>query len=66
MKTFGENRPFYKDTLHKKVSGVCAGLAKHFGFDPLWVRCAAVVVFIAMPIPVALAYVVAVLLLPNR
>jgi phage shock protein PspC (stress-responsive transcriptional regulator) len=66
MKTVGENRHFYKDTLRKKISGVCAGIARHFGFDPLWVRAAAIVAFIAMPVPVVFAYLVAVLLLPNR
>lgn len=66
MKTIGENTYFYKDTLRKKVSGVCAGVAKHFGFDPLWVRAATVVAFILMPVPIALAYVIAVLLLPTR
>ncbi len=66
MKTIGENTHFYKDTLRKKVSGVCAGIARYFGFDPLWVRCAAIVAFIFMPVPVALAYLIAVLLLPNR
>lgn len=66
MKTIGENKYFYKDTLRKKVSGVCAGVAKHFGFDLLWVRAATIVAFVFMPVPVALAYVVAVVLLPNR
>ena len=66
MKTIGENKSFYKDTLRKKVTGVCAGVAKYFGFDPLWVRAATIIAFIFMPIPVALGYVIAVLLLPSR
>lgn len=56
----------YRDTLRRKVSGVCAGVAKHFGFEPWMVRLAAIALFIFMPVPVAIAYVLAVVLIPAR
>ncbi len=34
----GGIRKLYRDTKHKLLGGVCAGLAHNLGFDPLWIR----------------------------
>lgn len=56
----------YKETLNKKVSGVCAGIARHFGMELWLVRLLTVIAFFMFPVPIALAYLVAVVLLPSR
>ncbi|AWL12500.1 hypothetical protein HMF8227_02035 [Saliniradius amylolyticus] len=49
-----------------KISGVCAGLARHFGF-PVWaVRLAALLFLVVFTVPTLVAYVAAALLLPSR
>lgn len=54
-----------KDTANKKLTGVCAGLAKHYNFPRLAVRIAAVAALIMFPVVAGVAYVVASILLPN-
>jgi phage shock protein PspC (stress-responsive transcriptional regulator) len=64
-KYFDINR-LHRDTVHSKVSGVCAGLAKHWD-QPRWlIRVAAIALLIALPMPTAVAYIMAVLLIPSR
>ena len=56
----------HRDTLHAKVSGVCAGLAKHWG-QPRWaIRVAAIACLLWLPVATAVAYAMAVVLLPTR
>ncbi|OUS26401.1 hypothetical protein A9Q98_10810 [Thalassotalea sp. 42_200_T64] len=59
-------RPLSKDLVHKKISGVCAGLARHFDLPRLGVRAAVVVFGFMMPVASVVAYVVAAFLMPNR
>ena len=66
MKRYFEVNRLYKDSIHRKVSGVCAGLAKHWGVPRLLVRVMAIVCLIAMPTITAIAYITATLLIPNR
>ncbi|MFT4993985.1 MAG: phage shock protein C [Paraglaciecola sp.] len=64
-KYFDINR-LYRDTRHSKVSGVCAGLAEHWG-QPRWViRVAALALLITLTMPTAVAYIMAVILIPSR
>jgi len=56
----------YKDSTHAKVSGVCAGLAKHWSVPRVLVRVAAVVCLITLPTITAIVYVTATILIPNR
>jgi phage shock protein C len=37
---------FYLDKRNKRFMGVCAGIADYFGWDPNWVRIAAVVAMV--------------------
>ena len=66
MKRLLDTGRIYRDTVRHKVSGVCAGVAKHFEVDPWIVRAVTVGCFIFMPVVVGLAYLLAVVLLPTR
>ncbi|MFT2092346.1 PspC domain-containing protein [Paraglaciecola sp. 2405UD69-4] len=66
MRQFIDVNKLYKDSLHGKISGVCAGLAKHWDVSRLLVRCVAVVCLITLPVVTAVAYVTATVLIPNR
>lgn len=58
--------PWPKDLAHRKLIGVCAGLAKGLGVSRVTVRVAALLALILMP-PLALAaYLLAVLIMPPR
>lgn len=59
-------RTLYKDNVHKKLSGVCGGLARYYGLPRFGVRLAAVISMFVFPVVVGVAYVVAALLIPNR
>lgn len=59
------NRRLSKDSLHKKLSGVCAGIAKHYDLPRIAVRIAAIGALIMLPVATGVAYVVASVLLPE-
>jgi phage shock protein PspC (stress-responsive transcriptional regulator) len=66
MRQYFDVNRLHRDTTNSKISGVCAGLASHWG-QPRWlIRVAAVVCLIALPKATAIAYVTAVLLIPKR
>jgi phage shock protein PspC (stress-responsive transcriptional regulator) len=66
MKDYLNTNQLFRDTVHGKVSGVCAGLARHFSVDAWVVRLAAIAAFIFMPMVVGIAYLLAVVLIPTR
>lgn len=55
-----------KDVLHKKLSGVCAGIAKYYNLPRLVVRILAILALITFPVATGVAYIVAAMLLPTR
>ena len=58
--------PWSKDLTHRKLTGVCAGLANGLGISRVTVRVLALLALILMP-PLALAaYLLAVLVMPPR
>lgn len=58
--------PWPKDLAHRKLTGVCAGLANGLGISRVTVRVVALLCLILMP-PLALAaYLLAVLVMPPR
>jgi phage shock protein PspC (stress-responsive transcriptional regulator) len=59
------NKTLSKDSLHKKISGVCAGIAKHYDLPRIAVRIAAIGALILLPVATGVAYVVASVLLPE-
>lgn len=58
-------RRLSKDEDNKKLSGVCAGIAKHFDLPRVVVRLAAIGALIMLPVATGVAYVVASMLLPD-
>ncbi len=55
----------YRSLSDTMVSGVCGGIARRVK-APVWlVRVTAVLALIVMPVPVAIAYLLAVILLPK-
>lgn len=63
---FSVRKTLYKDNTHKKISGVCSGLAKHYSVPRLAVRIGAVVSLFMFPVVSSVAYIVAALLMPNK
>ena len=62
----GPRTRFYLDKEHKKVAGVCAGIAEHFGIDPTLVRVGAFAsMFLVGPF-VPIGYVLTAWLAPKR
>lgn len=59
------NNKLSKDVAHKKLTGVCAGIAKHYDYPILGVRVAAVAALIVLPVATGVAYIVASVLLPE-
>lgn len=55
-----------KDNFHKKLTGVCAGIAKYYDYPRLAVRVAAIAALIMLPVATGVAYVVASILLPEN
>jgi phage shock protein PspC (stress-responsive transcriptional regulator) len=55
-----------KDSANGKITGVCAGLAKHYQLPRLGVRIGAVFALFMFPVVTAVAYVMASLLLPSK
>lgn len=66
MKNFYDVNRIYRSSMNKKVMGVCAGVAHHYGIESWMVRLATILMFLAFPGPIAIAYIVAVILLPTR
>jgi phage shock protein PspC (stress-responsive transcriptional regulator) len=56
----------HRDPLRAKISGVCAGLARHWQLPTLGVRIAAIVCLVMLPLPTVCAYTAAAILLPKR
>lgn len=58
--------PWPKDIVHRKLTGVCAGIAQRLGISRVTVRVVALLALILVP-PLALAaYLLAVLVMPPR
>lgn len=66
MKTILNDKRFFRDAEHAKVSGVCAGIAKYFDVNAWIVRGLSIAGFIFLPFAVGLAYVLAILLLRYK
>jgi phage shock protein C len=60
------SRRLCKDAFNKKLTGVCAGIAKYYDYPRLAIRVAAIIVLIMLPVATGVAYVVASVLLPEN
>ena len=66
MNSFNRQRGWYKDTLKKKISGVCSGLAHRLDF-PVWAtRVVTILLFLSFPFAVALGYFIVHCCLENK
>ncbi|GHE99728.1 PspC domain-containing protein [Thalassotalea profundi] len=66
QQTYKVEKTLAKDSMYKKLSGVCAGIAKHYELPRLGVRIAAIFALITFPVATGVAYIVAALLMPTR
>lgn len=58
--------PIVRDSLNRKISGVCAGIAKHFEL-PVWMVRAATIGFgLFFPVAAVFGYFLAVVLMPQK
>lgn len=48
------------------ISGVCAGIARYLGTEPLWVRLGAAAGLVLVPGITCIAYIAAVFILPRK
>lgn len=58
--------PWPKDLAHRKLTGVCAGLARGLGVSRVTVRVVALLALILMPSLALALYLVGVLVMPPR
>ncbi len=63
---YSVNKTLTKDLVHKKLSGVCGGIAKHYNLPRIVVRVGAIVALLVFPVATGVAYLVATLLIPNK
>jgi len=61
MKRYYDLNRIYKDSVRKKP-----GAARYYNIEVWIVRLVAILAFIALPMPVAIAYILATVLLPSR
>lgn len=55
-----------KDLVHRKLTGVCAGIANRLGVSRVTVRIVALIALILLPPVTLAAYLLAVLVMPPR
>jgi phage shock protein PspC (stress-responsive transcriptional regulator) len=61
-----DNSTLSKDASNKKLTGVCAGIAKHYDCSCLGVRITVIAALIILPVVTGVAYIVASILLPDN
>ncbi len=66
QREYSVKKTLKKDVVHKKLSGVCGGIAKHYELPRIVIRIAAIGVLIIFPLATGVAYVVAAILLPSK
>jgi phage shock protein PspC (stress-responsive transcriptional regulator) len=66
QREYSVKKTLKKDVVHKKLSGVCAGIAKHYELPRIAIRIAAIGALIIFPLATGVAYVVAAILLPSK
>ena len=64
-RTYDRNT-IYKDSVYKKLSGVCAGIARYYNIERWLIRLAALGLLITFPVATGVAYLLAAMLMPSR
>ena len=57
---------FYRDKMHRKIFGVCAGIADYTGVDVLWVRLATIALAFMTSGFIPFAYLAVGILAPTK
>ncbi|WP_440875008.1 PspC domain-containing protein [Thalassotalea sp. PLHSN55] len=65
QRNYSVEKTLAKDVVHKKLTGVCAGVANYYQLPRWGVRVAAICALITLPAATGVAYVVATVLMPN-
>jgi phage shock protein PspC (stress-responsive transcriptional regulator) len=60
------DRKLGRDPFHRKLGGVCAGLARYLDVETVYVRIAAIIALFIAPQVTLLAYGIAYLVLDDR
>lgn len=58
--------PLTKDRMNRKLSGVCAGVARHYDVPSLAVRAGVIVFGCLFPVFTILGYLLATVLMPDK
>ena len=66
QQSYSVEKRLTKSNAHKKLSGVCAGIAAHYELPRLAVRVGAIVALVSFPMATGVAYIVASLLMPSK
>lgn len=66
QREYSVKKTLKKDVVYKKLSGVCAGISKHYELPRIAVRIAAIGALFIFPVATGVAYVVAAILLPTK
>jgi len=64
-RNYAVKKTLTKDIHHKKLSGVCAGLARYYQLPRLVVRVAAIAALLTFPVATGVAYLVSALLMSD-
>mgnify|MGYP001057515386 CR=1 FL=1 len=63
---YSVNKTLAKDGIHKKLSGVCGGIANYYNVPRLAVRVGAIGALLIFPVATGVAYLVATMLMPTK
>ena len=63
---YSVNKALTKDGHHKKLSGVCGGIANYYNVPRMAVRAGAIIALLLFPVATGVAYLVATILLPTK
>jgi phage shock protein PspC (stress-responsive transcriptional regulator) len=66
QREYSVKKTLKKDGVHKKLSGVCSGIASYYQLPRIAVRVAAIGALIFFPVATGVAYIVAAVLLPTK
>lgn len=67
MSTSDRSKRLYRSRSDRMLAGVCGGIAEYFGWDPTLVRLAFIaLLFVPIPGPQALLYLVAWIVIPYE
>ena len=63
---FSNRQELYLDPNHKKLGGVCAGVANYLDISTFWIRLAAVIGLVVHPLGALAAYGLAYIILDEQ